>query len=91
MTYFIKRFDRTKEELALPLNGKKNNLKRLDFIDYFAIERLQINKASISNVLDSIYSAFPIWRSLLQNNFLSDHMKEKYLTLLENRIQRLYS
>jgi serine/threonine-protein kinase HipA len=79
-----------KEELALPLNGKKNNLKRRDFIDYFAIERLQINNTSISNVLDSIYSALPIWMSLLQNSFLSDHMKDKYLTLLEQRIHRIY-
>ncbi len=45
----------------------------------------------VHDIAAGIYSALPIWRSLLQNNFLSDHMKEKYLTLLENRIQRLYS
>ena len=31
---------KSEEELALPLNGKKRNLRKNDFLEYFAIERL---------------------------------------------------
>lgn len=81
----------TKEELALPLNGRKNNLRQRDFIDYFAIEKLKINHASISHVLNQIYEAQPIWQSLIHKSFLSESMKQKYLVLLEQRFHRLFS
>jgi serine/threonine-protein kinase HipA len=35
------------EELALPLNGKKNKLKKNDFFKYFAKERLALTQKSI--------------------------------------------
>lgn len=80
----------TKEELALPLNGRKNNIKRRDFIDYFAMDRLQLNATTITSVLESIYNALPIWVSLIKKSFLSDSMKRKYLALLEERCHRLF-
>ncbi|MGV3740124.1 MAG: HipA domain-containing protein [Gammaproteobacteria bacterium] len=80
----------TKEELALPLNGRKNNLRRRDFIDYFATEKLKINHAAVSTVLELIYDALPIWQNLIKISFLSEHMKQRYLELLEERSQRLF-
>ena len=79
-----------KEELALPINGKKNNLKRRDFVDYFAKERLKLNEASIHSVLEKIYTTLPIWKELIKNSFLSARMQDKYRDLLEERIQRIY-
>ncbi len=74
------------EEIALPLNGKKNNLKASDFVDYYAKERLQLNEKIIATILEQMHNAIPKWKELLEISFLSDEMKEKYLGLLENRI-----
>lgn len=79
----------TKEELALPLGGKKNNLKKDSFIDYFAIEHLRLNQEMIANVLQEIKSAMPKWEILITNSFLSKEMQKKYLELLAERCQRL--
>ncbi len=39
------------EELALPLNGRKRNLRRKDLLDYFAIERLGLTWAVVNRVV----------------------------------------
>lgn len=80
----------TKEELALPLQGRKNNLRRRDLIDYFAIERLQLNPAMVTDVLALIHDSLPIWKELIKHSFLSERMKHAYLTLLAERWYRLY-
>jgi serine/threonine-protein kinase HipA len=80
-----------REEMALPLNGKKNNVQRRDLIDYFGINRLQLNSKSIHSVLEKIYNALPTWLHLINNSFLSASMKKKYLVLLNARWIRIYS
>ena len=74
------------EEIALPLKGKKSNLKASDFIDYYAKERLQLNEKTIATILEQMKKATPKWKELLAISFLSEEMKEKYLELLEIRI-----
>ena len=81
----------TKEELALPLNGKKNNLKRRDMIDYFASNKLQLNDSIITSVIERIYNVQPIWNTLITNSFLSEPMKNKYRALLDERCHRIFS
>lgn len=78
-----------KEELALPLHGKKNNVSRREFIDYFAKERLQLNQTIVSGVLEEIKKALPSWKILISHSFLSESMQKKYLELLEKRCDRL--
>ena len=78
-----------KEELALPLNGKKSNLTKNDFLEYFAIDRLKLNKNIIAEVLQDVQAALPVWRELIRNSFLSLEMQEKYLNLLRDRQNRL--
>jgi len=79
----------TKEEFALPLNGKKKNLKKRDLIDYFAIERLQLNPKIIADVLGEITLAIPGWMALIGRSFLSETMQKKYVELLTERAARL--
>lgn len=79
----------TQEEIALPLNGKKNNLKKADFIDYFALQHLQLNESVVTNVLNEFTQIISNWETLLKNSFLSPSMQEKYLELLTERWQRL--
>lgn len=73
------------EEIALYLNGKKNNLKRQDFIEYFAFEHLKLTEKSINNVLNKISKSIPVWIKLIDFCFLSDKMKQKYIELIEKR------
>lgn len=80
----------TKEEIALPLNGKKQNLKTQDFVNYFAKQQLQLPEKVILNVIEEIKQTLPKWETLLRNSFLSKPMQDKYLMLLENRAQRCF-
>jgi serine/threonine-protein kinase HipA len=75
------------EEIALSLKGKKNNLKASDFIEYYAKDRLQLNDKTIAIILEQMQQVIPKWKELLEISFLSEDMKEKYLNLLETRMQ----
>ena len=81
--------DNAKEELALPLNGKKNNLTRKDLINYFAMDRLGLNQKIIDTVLTEITSIIPQWKKLITESFLSKSMQKRYLVLLKERCERL--
>jgi serine/threonine-protein kinase HipA len=78
-----------KEELALPLNGKKSKLTRRDLVDYFGRERLGINETVARDVLLRIAKALPIWRDLVARSFLSGNGKKRYAIVLEERAKRL--
>jgi serine/threonine-protein kinase HipA len=79
----------SEEELALPLNGEKNRLKKDDFLRYFAEERLELPQKSIAQTTLRISKAYPRWIELIQKSFLSDNMKEKYKKLLNERCNLL--
>lgn len=74
------------EEIALPLGGKKKNLTRNMFINYFGKERCQLTGKVIDKVMENIASAIPDWKKLIDISFLSIRMKEKYLDLLNSRL-----
>lgn len=78
-----------KEELALPLNGKKSRLSRNDFVKYFAQERLQINERVVNEVLLRFASAMPAWSELLARSFLSQEARQKYAAILSERGERM--
>lgn len=78
-----------KEESALPLNGKKSNLTRKDFLIYLPIERMGLNQNVINDVESRLKLALPKWRSWIEASFLSAPLKEKYLALLLKRAERL--
>lgn len=79
----------SKEEIALPLNGKKNSLRKHDILNYFAVERLGLNQNVIIGAMQEIRQAIPIWKELISVSFLSQQMQKKYLHLLEERCNRL--
>jgi serine/threonine-protein kinase HipA len=79
----------SQEEVALPLNGKKNRLKREDFLSYFAKDRLELTPKSIEQTLNRIKKAIPHWLDLIQKCFLSEDMKLQYIDLINERFRRL--
>lgn len=78
-----------KEELALPLKGKKNNVTKKDFLTYFAIERLALNQAIIDDILNDFLQKTSSWHQLIEHSFLSTVMKEKYQNLVYERCEKL--
>jgi len=79
----------SKEEIALPLNGKKRNLDREDFLNYFARERLKMTDKIITKTIKGLENAFPLWIDHIQKSFLSESMKKKYIQNLNSRAARL--
>jgi serine/threonine-protein kinase HipA len=76
------------EETALSLKGKKSNFKSMEWIDYFAKERLELNDKTIDTILSNMNKSVSRWTELVEISFLSNAMKEKYLKLMDNRIKR---
>lgn len=72
-----------KEDLALPVNGKKSNFRKKDF-DLFAAQ-LGINEAAPLKIYKKFGEAFPDLNKLINKSFLSKEMKEKYIALLDER------
>jgi len=77
------------EEIALLLGGKKRNLSRSLFIEYFARERLGLTETVVRDVLRELSLAFPLWDKTVQRSFLSDPMKHQYVALLSSRRKAL--
>ena len=78
-----------REQMALPLNGKKTNFTRKDLMDYYGKQRLQINDRVLSGVLTRFQEGFAEWLKLLDQSFLSNDMRQRFYILLSERKQRL--
>lgn len=78
-----------KEELALPLKGKKNNLTKKDLINYLAGERLELNQITIDEILHDFIQKISIWHEYIDRSFLSLAMKENYKNLLQERSSKI--
>jgi len=73
------------EEIALPLKGKKRNLTREIWIDYFARERLGLNPKVISEELDRFSGSFDKWHELINISFLSPSSRKLLKDLVNLR------
>lgn len=74
-----------RDEIALPLHGKKQNLTRKDLVDYFACERLGLNEKIVTQTLDHFREVIPNWRDLVETSFLPKMLKEKYWAVVHKR------
>lgn len=79
-----------KEEIALPIKGKKRKLNSEILIDYYGKVRLGLNPKIISSLLDDLNGVVPVWNKLIKLSFLPDEMKREYRLLLEMRRERLF-
>jgi len=74
-----------KEELALPLNGKKSKLTRRDLIDYYGAGRLGLQPGVVAGILAELATALPRWLALLDCSFLTPEQRHAYVDLIEQR------
>lgn len=77
------------EESALPLAGKKKRLKKSDWVNYLAIERLELPERQIEKVVSGLMKCVPEWTRLIDQSWLSADLKQLYHELLAERLQRL--
>jgi serine/threonine-protein kinase HipA len=77
-----------KEELALPLNEKKNHLMKKDLMLYFP-DYLGLNAGVVSSVTNIFSTILPQWQVWITTSFLSKTMQQKYLDLLNMRSSHL--
>lgn len=75
------------EELALTLNGKKSRLVRSDFLKF--AERMDITEKSLNQMVTSFQKVMPKWEQLIKDSFLSEDMKERYFSFINERMNRL--
>ena len=76
-----------KEELALPLSGKKSKLCLDDFLK--AAKVMGVEENVVLRLIDSLQKAVPKWQALIRDSFLSEYMKSAYLELVTSRLERL--
>jgi len=79
-----------REELALPLNGKKRNLTRNDLVRYFAGERMALEHRAVAKTLEQLARAAGAFPGLIARSFLPQAKKERYVGLLDSRCRRLF-
>jgi serine/threonine-protein kinase HipA len=72
-------------ELALPIAGKRSNLRREHVVDYYGRERLGLTDRVVADVLGEIERAQPAWDDLLARSFLSAELRERYAAILTQR------
>jgi serine/threonine-protein kinase HipA len=80
---------RDPEEMALPLNGMRNRLGRSDFIEYFAGGKLGLTEKTVTGTIARFSRALTEWEGLISRSFLSDDMKLKYQSLVDERCARI--
>lgn len=76
-----------KEELALPLFGRKSKLHLHDFLQFATTIGLEENV--VMRLVENMKKALPKWKLLIQDSFLSEGMKASYEQLITSRIERL--
>ena len=75
------------EELALMLNGRKKNIRKADFVK--AMEGSDLDQIQQANIFKGMVKAYPKWMDFIDHSFLSDRSKEKYKSIIADRMVRL--
>ncbi|MBO4612782.1 MAG: HipA domain-containing protein [Bacteroidaceae bacterium] len=76
-----------KEELALPLSGRKTKLRLEDFLN--AAKTIGLEENVILRLVDALQKALPKWQTLIHDSFLGEEMKSRYEELILSRLSRL--
>lgn len=75
------------EETALTLNGKKSNLKRKDFLTF--ADTIGIHSKAAIHMIDSVVKKIDNAVLLCKESYLNEDIKNKLITLIEMRTERL--
>lgn len=76
-----------KEEFALPINGKKRNIHRKDFLIFAA--GCGIAKLAAEKMIEQLISMVPIFIEMCCNSLMPQDMKEAFIELVDKRVSAL--
>ncbi len=76
------------EELALTLNGKKNKIKKKDFVE--AMRRFHVENKAIENIFNKFNTSIDYWHKFIDISFLPDEMKTGYHDLIVKRANEMF-
>ena len=76
-----------KEEFALPINGKKRNIHRKDFL-IFAVD-CGIAKLAAEKMIGQLVSMKPVFVDMCCNSLMPQDMKEAFIELVDKRVSAL--
>ena len=79
----------TKEEMALPLSGKKNKIDANILFNYYGVQKLGLNKNSLESEWLNLFDKRNALDTWIQKSFLTPELKISYLELMEERFDRL--
>lgn len=75
------------EESALAINGRKNNLRKKDFLAL--ANYVGIRDKILLKLIEKFESFLPAWQDLIMKSFLSEQKKMEFIELIDNRMRRL--
>lgn len=76
-----------REQMALTLNGKKQNLRRKDFLVF--ADSTSIPRAAAEKIIAGVISLRDTYISMCEEGYLPERMKRDLIELIEERIQVL--
>lgn len=76
------------EEMALTVNGKKNKLKKIDFIKFG--QKIELSDKQIENTFKRIAKKSKDVLAIIDDSFLSNDMKLEYKELFNKRLESLF-
>ena len=76
-----------KEEFALPINGKKRNIHRKDFLIFAA--GCGIAKLAAEKMIGQLVSMTPVFIEMCRNSLMPQDMKEAFIELVDKRVSTL--
>ncbi len=75
------------EDLALTLNGKKKNIRPIDFKEAFS--KSGLNSKQQENIFKKMQNAKQHWMDFIDISFVSPEMKQVYKKLINERLTRM--
>ena len=76
-----------KEEFALPMNGKKRNIHRKDFLIFAA--GCGIAKLATEKMIEQLILMTPVFIEMCRNSLIPDDMKKAFIALINKRVSAL--
>lgn len=75
------------DDFSLSMAGRRNNINEETFLNFF--EKAGINQVVAKNMLRRYSRIFRAWFAIIENSFLSDDMKRRFVRIIMQRAERL--
>ncbi len=76
-----------KEQFALPMNGKKMNIRKKDFLIF--ADKCGITRATAERLIQNLVSFTPKWITMCENSLLPPELKERLRAIIYARVSVL--